>query len=243
MWLGDVRHAMYEADQLLDEISTEASMKKLKVESQPSTSNNFFGYVSTFINPFESRIKELLRNLRHFAEKKDVLELKNEGSAHNEVRAGSKPLERWPTSFFVDASEIYGRDGDKYKMIKILLSNDGSGNKTPVTSIVGMGGIGKTTFAKLVYNDSKIEDHFELRAWVYVSESFDVVELTKAIFKSFNSSADDESIFNLLQQRLHHILTGKKYLLVLDDIGTGMWNFGNNYYFPLTMDLLEVRLL
>jgi hypothetical protein len=36
-WLGDVKHAMYEADQLLDEIATDAPLKKLKAESQPST--------------------------------------------------------------------------------------------------------------------------------------------------------------------------------------------------------------
>lgn len=87
-------------------------------------------------------------------------------------------------------------------------------------SIVGLGGMGKTTFAKLVYNDNKIEKHFEIKAWVYVSEYFDVVGLPKAILKSFNSSDDDESILNLLQQRLQHRLSCKKYLLVLDDI----WN-------------------
>jgi len=134
-------------------------------------------------------------------------------------------------------------------MIKILLSENGTQNQVPVISIVGLGGMGKTTFAKLVFNDRLIEEHFELKAWVYVSESFDIIRLTKEILRSFNSSeddesilksfdssADDESVFNILQQRLQQRLTGKKYLLVLDDI----WS---SHYFPLTMDLLEVKLL
>ncbi|XP_058721836.1 putative disease resistance RPP13-like protein 1 [Vicia villosa] len=221
-WLGDVKHAMYEADQLLDEIATDAPLKKMRAESQPTTSrNNYFGYVSAFINPFESRIKELLKNLKHLAEQTDVLELKSGALARNEVGVSSKPLERLPTSYLVDASRIYGRDDEKDEMVKILLSSNGSDNQTPVSSIVGLGGMGKTTFAKLVYNESRIEDHFELKAWVYVSEYFDVVGLTKAILKSFHSPADDESILNLLQQRLQLILTGKKYLLVLDDIWNG----------------------
>ncbi|XP_058784919.1 putative disease resistance RPP13-like protein 1 [Vicia villosa] len=234
-WLGDVKHAMYEADQLLDEIATAAPLKKMRLESQPSTSNNFFSYVSAFINPFESRIKEMIKSLKHLAEQKDVLELKNGTCARNEVGVSLKLVERLPTSCLLGGSDIYGRDNDKDEMIKILLSNNGGGNRTPVSSIVGLGGMGKTTFAKLVYNESRIEEHFELKAWVYVSESFDVVGLTKAILqsfhssaddefkaiiKSFNSSLDDEHIFNLLQQRLQHVLTGKKYLLVLDDI----WN-------------------
>ncbi|XP_058784899.1 putative disease resistance RPP13-like protein 1 [Vicia villosa] len=77
-----------------------------------------------------------------------------------------------------------------------------------------------------------IEDHFELKAWVYVSEPFDVVGLTKAILKSFKSSADDESIFNLLQDKLQHILTGKKYLLVLDDICNGNADYWEQLLLP-----------
>ncbi|CAI8596061.1 unnamed protein product [Vicia faba] len=109
-WLGDVKHAMYEADQLLDEIATDAPLKKMRAESQPSTSsNNYFSYVSAFINPFESRIKELLKNLKHLDEQKDVLELKNGSLARNEVGVSSKPLERLPTSYLVDASRIYAK--------------------------------------------------------------------------------------------------------------------------------------
>lgn len=126
-WLSDVKHAMYEADQLLDEISTKASLKKLIVESQPTTSNNVFSYISAFINPFESRIKELLKNLESLVEQKDRLELKNGTCACNEVGVSLK--ERMPTSYLVDESGIYGRDDDKDKMIKTLLSNNGSGNQ------------------------------------------------------------------------------------------------------------------
>jgi hypothetical protein len=131
-----------------------------------------------------------------------------------------KPSKRLSTTTLVDVSSIYGRDVHKEKLIKFLLEGNDSGNQVPIISIVGLGGMGKTTLAKLVYNDKKIKEHFQLEAWVYVSESFNDVGLTKAILTSFGFSADGEDL-NLLQHQLQHKLTGKKYLLVLDDVWNG----------------------
>jgi hypothetical protein len=101
-----------------------------------------------------------------------------------------QPLERLPTTSLVEESSIFGRDDDKEAIINSLLSDGASGNEMGVIAIVGMGGIGKTTLAQLVYNDDRLNEHFDLKAWVCVSDPFDVFMVMKTILEAVGSSTN-----------------------------------------------------
>nr|XP_025884019.1 putative disease resistance RPP13-like protein 1 [Solanum lycopersicum]BBB04716.1 NB-LRR disease resistance protein [Solanum lycopersicum]BBB04719.1 NB-LRR disease resistance protein [Solanum lycopersicum]BBC83285.1 disease resistance protein [Solanum lycopersicum] len=84
-----------------------------------------------------------------------------------------------------------------------------------------MGGAGKTTLAKAVYNDDKVKDHFPLTAWYCISEAYDALRITKGILQEIGSfDSKDDGNFNQLQVKLKANLKGKKFLVVLDDV----WN-------------------
>ncbi|XP_054811919.1 putative disease resistance RPP13-like protein 1 [Prosopis cineraria] len=223
-WLQELKHTVYVADDLLDEIATKAIRLKIEAKTQPATSK-VRRFCTCFVNSFdkrmEARIQEVLHDLDLLKEQKDALGLKKISGGRSEIGVGGKVSSRLPTTSLVaDESRIYGRDGDKEEIIRLLLNEDLSRGPLSVISVVGMGGSGKTTLAQLVYNDRRMKDQFQLKAWVCVSEEFDVFRITKTILSALDCPITEHEDLNQLQLKLQEKLTGKKLLLVLDDV----WN-------------------
>ncbi|XP_045819766.1 putative disease resistance RPP13-like protein 1 isoform X4 [Trifolium pratense] len=229
-WLDEVKHEVYEVDHLLDEIALEQRKSKAK---------RFF---STLTNPFESRIKDLLGNLNFLAEQKDVLGLTQRSCTSYDGAVGPQFSKIIPTASLVDESSICGREGEKEEIINYLLSTNDNDKQVSVISIVGLGGMGKTTLAQLVYKDQRIEKRFEHKAWVHVPKTFDVVGLAKTILRSFDSSAEGEDLDPLLC-RLQQTLTSKKFLLVLDDVWTGNEECWERLLLPLNSGSSESKIV
>jgi len=209
-WLDEVRDVLLDTEDLLDEIDYEFSKTQSQLQYQSSSNK---------VRILESKLKELLDDLESLLNQKDDLGLKNVGGVGSEF--GNKVLEKRNESSSLVAEEvIYGRDEDKRIILNWLTSDNGNHNHLSIHSVVGMGGMGKTTLAQHVYNDPIIKDIFVIKAWVCVYDEFDVFKLTRAILEAIHKSTDDSRNLEMVQGRLKESLTGRKFLLVLDDV----WN-------------------
>ncbi|CDP17948.1 unnamed protein product [Coffea canephora] len=140
-WLDMLKDAVCEAEDALDFLATEAL--RCKVELSPQSLSN-----------------QIIEKLEFIAKQKGILGLESSGKGIHGM------MHRTPTTPLVVESCIYGRENEKEDIINLLLADDGTNNQGfSVIPIVGMGGIGKTTLAQIVYNDKRIDEAFDVKAW------------------------------------------------------------------------------
>ncbi|XP_062115512.1 putative disease resistance RPP13-like protein 1 isoform X2 [Humulus lupulus] len=218
MWLIELQDVIYQADDLVDRIDYEALRSKLEDDqsSSSSASKVLMKFMTPFLSTFDKTVKldsmEILRKLKILVDQKDALGLR-EG-------AQNKPSPRPPVPL-VEHADVYGRDTEKKIIVDQLLKDDvDSGSNISVIPIVGMGGLGKTTLAQVVYDDDRVQKYFELRVWITVSDEFDIFKITKEIFEGVTTNKCGTESFDELRRKLKEALRGKKFLFVHDDV----WN-------------------
>ncbi|CAN1153931.1 Putative disease resistance protein RGA3 [Linum perenne] len=139
---------------------------------------------------------------------------------HLEVRPVESMAEKHRDHTHSDVPQVVvGREADKRKILNLLFQP--SKDNVSVVPIVGIGGLGKTTLAQLVFNDASVESFFEHKIWVCISDNFDVKLIVEKIIESCTKVKPGKELqMDTLRELLHENVKGKKYLIVFDDV----WN-------------------
>ncbi|KAL0431360.1 UNVERIFIED_CONTAM: putative disease resistance protein RGA1 [Sesamum radiatum] len=218
-WLWKLKQAAYDAENILDRVATEGFRQRADSErGMRHTLNSFLSKR----NPLLLRLK-MVNEVRNIREKLDAIAKErldfHLGESVVENRFGES-LGSGMTSSLVNELEIYGRDEEKEMIMEKMLDNMREQDDLSIYAIWGMGGLGKTTLAQMIYNDERMQRRFDLQIWVCVSDDFSIQRLVKAILESIDGEVCNISELDPLQRLLQERLRGKKFSLVLDDV----WN-------------------
>ncbi|KAM0009715.1 putative virus X resistance protein-like, coiled-coil [Helianthus debilis subsp. tardiflorus] len=239
-WLNRLQHLAYDIEDVLDDVATEATRRELSQESGASTSKVKKMIVPTCCTKF-SLSHRLSPKINSITTKLQDLEKENPGL----IVKGEKPkINNRGNETSLLESDVVGREGEKKRLLKKLLGGDGSSNANfNIVPIVGMGGVGKTTLARLLYNDTKVEAHFELRAWVCVSDDFDLFKISKIIFQAVSGDYKPFEDLNQIQIALKEKLKDKRFLIVVDDVWTESKEKWEKFVLPFHSGALGSRII
>ncbi|XP_078162126.1 putative disease resistance protein RGA3 isoform X2 [Carex rostrata] len=209
LWLDELRDVGYHAIDLLDEHNTELQRRKLVHAAELRNNLAIFNLkrliyrhdISHKIKELSSRMEEVFQ--RHI----------NFGLNVNE----SSPIKLEITTS-LPPTLIVGRENERSEILSKLIPYNNV--QVGILAIHGLGRIGKTTLAQLIYEELEKKGHFNTTLWVHVSDEFDLEKVTRSILDSMDEVPDGKSNLDTVQKLIQKKLKGKRYLLVLDDY----WN-------------------
>jgi hypothetical protein len=222
-WLDQLKDVSYDMDDVLDEWGTAIAKSQSNVNQHPRKNTRkvcSFMIFSCFRFREVGLRRDIALKIKELNERIDGIAIEKNRFHFKSSEVVIKQHDHRRTVSFIDAAEVKGRETDKGRVRNMLLSESSQGPALRTISLVGMGGIGKTTLAQLVYNDHEVETHFDKRIWVCVSDPFDETKIAKAILEALKGSASDLIELQTLLENIQPLIRGKKFLLVLDDV----WN-------------------
>jgi hypothetical protein len=215
--VSQIRDVAYEAEDVIDTFILDIA----HVWSEKTRSNRAFTllHVAQKLNDLNQEIRKIYDDVEKYGIESD------QAIVHTTTEALRNRRRE------VEEDDMVGFVYNSTKLMKQLV--DAGNPRLDVVSIIGMGGSGKTTLARKIYNNIGIKSNFNYRAWVCISQNVGTREVLLEILKSVMPTSDEltrKKLFKYLSEgelknKLFKCLQGKRYLIVMDDIWrTEVWD-------------------
>ncbi|XP_060186317.1 putative disease resistance RPP13-like protein 3 [Lycium barbarum] len=229
-WVFDINSVANDAVAILETYSFEAGKRdddgfasRLKACTCICRKEAKFYDVSKEIQSLKQRVMDISRKRETYGIR-NIDNIAGEGPSNRpNNRSAMVTTLRRTTSYVDDQNQIFvGFQDVVERLLAELLKAE---PHRSAISIYGMGGLGKTTLARNLYNSPNIVSRFPTRAWICVSQEYNTMDLLKNIIKSIKG-CDRETLDLLekmtdvtdLERHLRNLLKEKKYLVVVDDV-------------------------
>ncbi|XP_066320375.1 putative disease resistance protein RGA4 [Miscanthus floridulus] len=233
-WLWQLRDAVEEAEDALDELEYNKLEEEVKSRDSKVT-GSLHKYKGKLVQKFNhtfntgslKRLTSAVKTLDEaVADVQRFLPVLNQFD-NNKLKKHKQDVDfrNWRETSSLPQSLVLGREKERETIVH-WLTKAGSGaservvSNIPIFSIVGIGGLGKTTLAQVICNDDRVKDYFDLIIWACASYYFDVETLTRKILQDVTRQQINIVGLNVLHNELKEKLSSKTFLLVLDDV----WN-------------------
>ncbi|KAL6653919.1 hypothetical protein ACP70R_007384 [Stipagrostis hirtigluma subsp. patula] len=226
IWASDVRELSYDIEDSIDQFM-------VHIDTHPSaTPQGFKGFIDRSMrlltkaktrHQIATEIEDIKALVKEVAERRDRYKVDSDVIQP----ASTTYIDPRLHGIYEESAKLVAISDPREELAELLMVQEGTSKQLKVISIVGIGGLGKTTLANVMYQ--QLKGHFECSAFVPVSLKPDMKRMLSSTLRQVsNQSYSNIETWDSVEliNKIREVLQDKRYFIIVDDIwDESAWNF------------------